>query len=237
LQELGKASGILLLPPGAMDKLLVSRHAAEPTIAYTPPSLTARKRRRVLIGVTILLVLLGLSALVYALFFKTRLMDPHHGSLLGVRIDDAQQEVVERLKLVKGGPMNPWATEKMPGYLGHVLRAEDLGLPAEALPRLDVQRTEDDKVCIVFHEDRVRAVVARRPQAGTERGLKVLDRKGRVLDIYPEDVSLDFSIEAANSPRATRKIEVRRYDSLGIGFEMHEGKVIAITLYPPVGNP
>jgi serine/threonine-protein kinase len=36
LQELGKASGILLLPPGAMDKLVASRQAAEPTVAYKP---------------------------------------------------------------------------------------------------------------------------------------------------------------------------------------------------------
>src|SRR5213079_2010800 len=38
LQELGKASGILLLPPGAMDKLLAARAktSAEPTLAYAP---------------------------------------------------------------------------------------------------------------------------------------------------------------------------------------------------------
>jgi len=237
LQELGKASGILLLPPGAMDKLVASRQAAEPTIAYTPTPPRRWMRRRVLLRGLLLLILVGLAALVYVRFFKTRPMDAHHASLLGVRIGDSQQEVVDRLKLVKGAPMNPWAVEKTPGYLGHVLRAEDVGLPVEALPRLDVQRTEDDKVCIVFYEDRVRAVIARSPRAGTERGLKILDRQGRVLDVYPEDVSQDFSIEVAGSARASRKIEIRRYDSLGIGFEMHEGKVTAITLYPSVGNP
>jgi len=38
LQELGKASGILLLPPGAMDRLVAARKGAssEPTIAYQP---------------------------------------------------------------------------------------------------------------------------------------------------------------------------------------------------------
>jgi serine/threonine-protein kinase len=38
LQELGKASGILLLPPGAMDKLVASRQVQQqPTVAYRPP--------------------------------------------------------------------------------------------------------------------------------------------------------------------------------------------------------
>jgi serine/threonine protein kinase len=39
LQELGKASGILLLPPGAMEKLLASQQRVheQPTVTYVPP--------------------------------------------------------------------------------------------------------------------------------------------------------------------------------------------------------
>ena len=38
LQELGKASGILLLPPGAMDRLVAARQAEsmQPTVMYQP---------------------------------------------------------------------------------------------------------------------------------------------------------------------------------------------------------
>ncbi len=43
LQELGKASGILLLPPGAMDRLVAARKASEPTVQYQP---TAEPNRR-----------------------------------------------------------------------------------------------------------------------------------------------------------------------------------------------
>ncbi len=45
LQELGKASGILLLPPGAMQKLLAARSQgnAEPTVAYVPPGSSVRR--------------------------------------------------------------------------------------------------------------------------------------------------------------------------------------------------
>ena len=39
LQEMGKASGILLLPPGAMEKLAANRltSPSEPTVAYVRP--------------------------------------------------------------------------------------------------------------------------------------------------------------------------------------------------------
>jgi hypothetical protein len=236
LQEFGKASGILLLPPGAMDRLVASRQAPEPTVAYTPTAPWWR-RWRVLIGAAMLLLLLVAAVAGRWWFFHSKPGDLHQESLAGIHIDQPQQEAVERLKLVKGGPMNPWESGRTPAYLGHVLRAEDLGLPDEALPRLDVQRTEDDRICVVFYDDRVRAIVVRKASAGTGRGLKVQDRKGRVMDIYPEDVSQDFALKVDDSARAARKIEVRRYDALGIGFEMHEDKVTAITLYPPVRNP
>jgi hypothetical protein len=69
LQELGKASGILLLPPGAMDKLVAARQAAEPTVEYTPPDAKTRTRRIFLTVMLVLLGLLGVVALLKALFF------------------------------------------------------------------------------------------------------------------------------------------------------------------------
>jgi serine/threonine-protein kinase len=46
LQELGKASGILLLPPGAMDRLIAARQgeASQPTVAYDPAKSARRKK-------------------------------------------------------------------------------------------------------------------------------------------------------------------------------------------------
>jgi serine/threonine protein kinase len=69
LQELGKASGILLLPPGAMDKLVAARQAAEPTVEYTPPDAKTRTRRIFLTVMLVLLGLVGVAALAKALFF------------------------------------------------------------------------------------------------------------------------------------------------------------------------
>jgi serine/threonine protein kinase len=67
LQELGKASGILLLPPGAMDRLIAARQteSMQPTIAYTP------KRGRKLLWALAALLLLGvLGALVWFLWLR-----------------------------------------------------------------------------------------------------------------------------------------------------------------------
>ena len=137
--------------------------------------------------------------------------------------------------------MNPWATARRPSFLGHRLRAEDLALPDEALARLDLRWNSKSSICGVFFEEKLRALIVQEPYAGaTGRGLKIGDRNSRVMDIYPEDPSetllLDVPDQDAKVRRPGQKIEVRRYDALGIGFEMHEKKVTAITLYPAVKN-
>jgi serine/threonine protein kinase len=237
LQELGKASGILLLPTGAMDKLVATRQASEPTIAYVPPTAPrSRLLRRILIGLLTPLLFALAAALVKYVYFRVPSADPRHESLLGVRIDDLQPDVVSRLQLVKEKQMNPWEGARTPSYLGNVLRPEDLTLKDDELPHLDVQRSADEKVCVVFYEDKVRAVVTRAAHAATARGLRVGDRKGRVLDVYTEEASKDFTVEIARPNNGKRKLEVRRYDLLGIGVEMDDEKVTSITLYPPVGS-
>jgi serine/threonine-protein kinase len=61
LQELGKASGVLLLPPGAMDKLLAARRPQqEETVTYVP---TAVRLRRWLVAGLVVLAVLALGAL------------------------------------------------------------------------------------------------------------------------------------------------------------------------------
>ena len=68
LQELGKASGILLLPPGAMDKLVAARQAQEPTVAYKPKEAPAPRRRWLLwAGLLMLALGAGTVALILAL--------------------------------------------------------------------------------------------------------------------------------------------------------------------------
>jgi serine/threonine protein kinase len=59
LQELGKASGILLLPPGAMDKLVATRQVSEPTVAYKPAAPSRLPRVLLVVLAVLLLLVLG----------------------------------------------------------------------------------------------------------------------------------------------------------------------------------
>jgi hypothetical protein len=84
----------------------------------------------------------------------------------------------------------------------------------------------------------VRAVIVRAPHdAATGRGLRILERQSRVMDVYPEVPSEDSGREVRGVKNEKQQIEVRRYDALGLGFEMHKRKVTAITLYPAVAAP
>jgi serine/threonine-protein kinase len=60
LQELGKASGILLLPPGAMDRLIAARQAEsqQPTVVFDP-----REKLRKRLAIILALAALGAVAL------------------------------------------------------------------------------------------------------------------------------------------------------------------------------
>ncbi len=231
LQELGKASGIVLLPSTDMAKLAASARASQPTIAYAPPRWWTR--RRLGLALISLLFLLGLAG---KLWFKHSPWDGQHESLAGVQIGDPRQEVVDRLKLTKGGPMNPWATNQPPGYLGNLLRAEDLHLPEDGLNHLDVQRSGDDRICVIFFEDRVRAVIAQRGQTG--RGVKTQSWASEVISRYAEDATEETRVLVNQATQVVeKKIQIRRYDTLGIGFEIHQNKVFAVALYPAVSNP
>lgn len=134
--------------------------------------------------------------------------------------------------------MNPWEGDHPPVYLGHVLRADDLELPAAALNRLDVQRTADDRVCVLFAEGKVRAVVVRQPHhATTGRGLKILAGMDDLYRIYDEGVTEKVPLHPDEDRTGKGHVDVRRSDPLGLAVEIQKvdktTRVTAITLYPP----
>ncbi len=68
LQELGKASGILLLPPGAMEKLIAARQQPEPsTVPFPAPpaKVTGKGGRWLWLGLAIALGLIVILALLF----------------------------------------------------------------------------------------------------------------------------------------------------------------------------
>jgi hypothetical protein len=266
LQDMGKASGILLLPPGAMDKLIAARQAAEPTVTYVGPEDPKRKRRRrLLLGGILLLVLTAAAAL--ALYFRPvpAPPTPSQETLLGIKVGDSREVVWQHLnRLNSRGRGNPWKGGT-PEYLGHALRTEDLQLAPDDLEKLEVQQTPDHQTYVLFREEVVRALVTKHPGAATGRSVKLGDTVGNVYEKYdgeePEIKSIDIPITRRGTnpldltplssgvfafgldvppPKSKPKkkaIHVHRYDTLGIAFEIDGSHVSAITLYPAVKAP
>jgi tRNA A-37 threonylcarbamoyl transferase component Bud32 len=240
LQELGKASGVLLLPPGTLDRLLTERRkSGDAPSATTIPYLPTPRRwvRRAVIAVALVALLGGSLLLWKVLSGGTGGTAVAGEALLGVRIGEPQQEVVDRLHLTKGGVFNPWAGGR-PDYLAHVLQKEDLQLSDPDLARLDVQRTADERVCVLFHDNKVCAVVVREPHsAATGRWLRMHDSVKELYNLYPETPSATLSVKLppAEDPAGKDHLKVERYDELGIAFEVHKTRVVAVTLYPRSG--
>jgi serine/threonine protein kinase len=264
LQDMGRASGILLLPPGTMDRLIADRQPAQSPVTYVKQEAPPRKlRRRLLLGgglVAGLAVVAGL--LTHFLPSPTSL--PPQESLLGIKIGDPREEVWKHLNLVSGGPGNPWSAAEPPAYLGHVLQAADLQLPPDALEKLQVQLTADQQTCVLFHESKVVALVARHRGAVTGRHVKVGDAVQSLYQLYEgeqrtlqtleilvsrlapqrrSDMVLSPEVFALDQPPAAPKskkkktLEVHRYDALGVAFEIDGPHISSITLYPAVKNP
>jgi hypothetical protein len=244
LQELGKASGILLLPPGAMDKLLEARRASKSgstteavsaaTVAYQAvPSKAPSGRRTWLIGGA-LLGLAALGLLVKLLFFSgSRPPNYDDESVLNLSYGEDEATVQSKLKLPdqrgKVGEINPvraWEGDARPEYLGHLLQKTDLGLTEEELTRVDARLTPDGKTCMLFYEGRLRALVTFQPKAATSMRVQVGDTLARATDAYS-----DMSVGDLD-PRTHRRL--CRIDNAGIGFEVVDHKIRAIVLYPPV---
>lgn len=235
MQELGKASGILLLPPGAMDRLIAARTAAAPTVAYTTGPSPARSRlwRRLLLGSAIVVLLLVAAAWLHWQFFSEPTFSPGPETLLGVRIGDSLDEVERQLpNLSRVDYGNPWQLPRTRHLLGPLLQPDDLGLSDAALKDLTVRRSGDETVCVLLHQDRVVAVVASHAAARSRRDVGVGSDLGRLYRRYDHQDDLRPQVETADRPGGGH-VEVRHYSVLGVAFEVSAGRVTAVALYPP----
>jgi serine/threonine protein kinase len=244
LQELGKASGILLLPPGALEKIAGMRKAnssgeiavhsepTQPRAAAPPrrlPYLLTRGPRRVLIGFAACLALLGAAMLIKTYFFAEPPPTPPTGpeSLLGVKIGDDQNDAEDKIHLHQPDDgKNPLEKEK-PLSMGRHLWNKLLTLAGDEARRVKVASTSKDELHIVFVDRKVRGVVLTQayPNGETGRGVKI----GSSED--------DLNKRYANVEPMTQENGVRWYDGLGVAFEIRGSKVTGIALYPPVKPP
>lgn len=225
LQELGKASGILLLPPGAMDKLVATRQAQEPTIAYVPkPKAKRQSRRAWILGVVGVLVLVAVGWGVISLlgWFGSK----EKGLLgieLGVSRDVAVVKMAEPPEELEG---DPWK-EAASSPLRDIVRPEDVSTDAQTRAKLRLLRWANGAVAVLLQDNKVQAVGVGEPyRASCPRGVRLGDDLSRLSRLYPEP--RDVKGRTINGVQA----EVYRYDTLGIGFEARGGRVTAIALYP-----
>ncbi len=226
LQELGKASGILLLPPGAMDRLVAARKASEPTVQYNPAG--SRRKRNLLIGLGAIALLVVLAVIGWFCFAPSPTPDGPE-SLYGIHIGDSIEEAEKHVALPHVDMGNPWSLKGTKDIMGHVLKLEDLKLPAGNmdLAALKVRWSADNKTCVLVHKDQVIAVVSSTPHARTLRGVGIGSGATVLFNRYTERRELR---DATSNTGA--QVEVRRYPTLGIGFEIQGSQVTGIALFP-----
>jgi tRNA A-37 threonylcarbamoyl transferase component Bud32 len=228
LQELGKASGILLLPPGAMDRLVAARKAGEPTVPYKPRFWTKWSRRQLLVAAIVALAVVAAAIVSAALWLRPRPAAGDGESLHGIMIGDRLGELEDEPRLTHSRSAgDPFKDRQTKALLGRMLRSEDLRLTEAELRDLDVRWNQEQTLCVLLHQGKVAAVVARDRGAATARRMKVGGGIQTLYKLYPESAQTqDVRLPGGGH------VEVRRYDDLGVGFEIQDLQVIAITLFP-----
>jgi hypothetical protein len=225
LQDLGKASGVVLLPPGALDQLIAARRSEDATVR-TPreqPATTVRvglprgRRRLLVAGLALFSGLMALALIIGAFSGKPTPASAAE-SLLDVKVGAPFDATVDRLSLTRG-PARPWSPGgTRPASLGHVLEAADLGVPDDDLARVEVRWSQDETVAVAGLDEAVLAVVI---------------RKGELYKAYDEDSTPRTTSHQLPAEEGGGHGEARHYDPLGVAFFIHKGHVASITLYPP----
>ena len=226
LQELGKASGVLLLPPGALSKLLASRKSDDSTVTHTPAR-PGWYRRKWLIGAGTVALLAVLVALLWLLVPPNTPTGPE--SLHGIQIGDEADAVKQLVSFWYADQGNPWQKEKTKDHLGHLVRPDDLGLSETDLSRLSISSTKDRALHVIFHKERVIAVLTTRRGDISLRGIRVGSNSSQVQNLYDDQRP---QLEDVDLPEGGH-VELRRYRVLGIGFETRAGKVVGVAIFPP----
>jgi serine/threonine protein kinase len=249
LQAIGKDSGILLMPPGAMETIIAARRGrtAEqpalqaPTQDYHPPPRRGRRALLLLAGV-LLLAGLGLGAVWY--FWPQPKPGPNE-TLLGVSVGDPQKTVTDALKLTHSRGGDPWSDKspKLKAMLGHVIKPAHLHLTAEELANLETYWSDDEKVCALFHGGKLQALVATQGHsASTGRGLALLSQQSEIFKKYEEtfEEPEEVTVPKAEAKEGDGHLRIYRFPTLGLAVQVSRigghMKVTALALYPVVTN-
>jgi serine/threonine protein kinase len=250
LQELGKASGVLLLPPGAMESLVAQRRttiqqATTQTYPKQTPSRIRLHRRGLLIGVVALVLLLGgLTALLVYFKWSGGAKGGDRETLLGIQVGDPQDEVEQKLALSSSRDGDPRKDRKLRHLLGPFLAQNDdlsrvLKLGDKGFDAVQTRWTKDEDVCGVFVESKLRILVVRKRKASTGKGLAMHADYSQIGKYYHQ-----YFQRRIETPEGKNEAPVciQYNDKLGLAIEfstVKEGgepepsEIIALILYPP----
>jgi serine/threonine protein kinase len=242
LQAIGKDSGILLMPPGAMETIIAARRGRtgeQPsTVPYEPAPRRRSRRALLVLGGALFVACVGLAAAWF--FWPTPKPGPDE-TLLGVKIGDPQKEVTDRLKLTHSSEgRDPWKSERTKAMLGHVLKPAQLRLTTEEMANLDAYWSDDQKVIALFHGGKLRGLVATQPHhAATGRGLALLSSYSDIFKKYEETFEQeDPVVPKEEDKEGDGHLRILRFDALGLAVQASKvgGRmtVTALALYPTV---
>lgn len=234
LNEAGKASGIIILPPGALERLAASKHKNEPTVQYTPGDGQAKKKKTALLlgG----LALVALTAMVMTvLLWPTLFPKPVESGpekLADVALGEPMADVETRLELTLSDvDVDPWKAERTEQELARhpVLTKEDLRLPDADLKRVTVRRTKDSALWVFFGpEKKVIAVLATKRGMRTARGAEI---GGKISDLKPKYDSEDDVVNTHSV--GGKNVQVHRFGKVGVAFEVKREEITAVALFRP----
>lgn len=225
LHELGKASGALILSPETLRQLSTQFQRSiegEATQAYVPPGRITR-RKLMVGGLCLLAALTG-----FFFFLPKSTPRPSVESLLGLKIGDSRDDVIDRLGKPSGEHSgDPW--RNAPELLENLVRPEDLPAGESTLLTWDSQH-----VGVVLKDSKIQAIVVRSPhKAVSGRNVKIGDSERRLKESYDEPDSVDKVVhDDAEGPKNSAWGLVFRYPALGICFEVRHDKVTRIALCP-----
>jgi hypothetical protein len=220
-----------------MEKLLAERRqqAQEPTVDYVPKSSRWSRRSLLVLALAAGLIILALTIWGALAYVKSRNPVPAQESLQGLKIGDRRDDVIARL----GKPQREWhgkdpGPRPDPEILGRVFYDSDLEGDRADATEDDFLFYADNRLSLLLRHNVIRAIVVRvRHKAPTARGLDVGDSEAQLIHLYPEIPSSVRGASAAGGPT----IKIYRFDNLGIGFEVGNEHVVAITLYPAKAAP
>jgi hypothetical protein len=240
LQEPCRASGVLLLPPNAMEKLAESSRAHASTLEYVPRG-SRKWPARLAFGILAasMILVLGLGAWVCWTMWKSPPALPvSTESLLDLKIGASRDEVVGKFgKPEDEREVVPFLDEITSRH-GALLSANDLG-DEDNFSELKVLSWRKGQVEAVIDAGRLRALIIHVPyRAASGRRVKIGDKESHLIHEYNDAVAVESSHalpeQKAGNAGTARRAKIYRYDELGISYEVVNELVVAIAVYPPV---